>query len=75
MIIDRVPCRKFYEGDAGMNKIYDKGCGIDAHKKLIVACFWCGRKQEVCDFGATTKELLELIDWLKEGGCEVAAME
>ena len=58
-----------------MDKIYDKCCGIDVHKKLIVACFRCGKKQEVREFGATTRELLELADWLKEGGCEMVAME
>ena len=58
-----------------MDKIYDKCCGIDVHKKLIVACFRCGKKQEVREFGATTRELLTLADWLKEGGCEMAAME
>ena len=58
-----------------MEKVYDKCCGIDVHKKLIVACFRCGRTQEVRDFGATTRELLTLADWLKEGGCEMVAME
>ena len=58
-----------------MDKIYDKCCGIDVHKKLIVACFRCGRKQELREFGATTRELLTLADWLKEGGCEMVAME
>ena len=58
-----------------MDKVYDKCCGIDVHKKLIVACFRKGNKQEVRDFGATTRELLELADWLKEGGCEMVAME
>ena len=58
-----------------MDKIYDKCCGIDVHKKLIVACFRCGRKQEVREFGATTRELLALADWLKESGCEMVAME
>ena len=53
----------------------DKCCGIDVHKKLIVACFRCGKKQEVREFGATTRELLELADWLKESGCEMVAME
>ena len=57
-----------------MDKIYDKCCGIDVHKKLIVACFRCGKKQEVREFGATTRELLELADWLKDGGCEMVAM-
>ena len=58
-----------------MEKIYDNCCGIDVHKKLIVACFRQGRKQEIREFGATTRELLELCDWLKQGGCQKVAME
>lgn len=58
-----------------MKKVYDKCCGIDVHKKLIVACFIYGREQEVREFGATTRELLELVDWLLRGGCEMVAME
>lgn len=58
-----------------MDKIYDKCCGIDVHKKLIVACFRKGNRQELREFGATTRELLEMADWLREGGCEMAAME
>lgn len=58
-----------------MDKIYDKCCGIDVHKKLIVACFRCGKKQEIREFGATTRELLQLADWLKDGDCEMVAME
>lgn len=58
-----------------MDRVYDKCCGIDVHKKLIVACFRQGNRQEVREFGATTRELLILIDWLKDDGCEMAAME
>jgi len=58
-----------------MDKVYDICCGIDVHKKLIVVCFKKGNKQEIREFGATTRELLELADWLKEGGCEMCAME
>ena len=58
-----------------MEKVYDKCCGIDVHKKLIVACFKCGRKQKIREFGATTRELLEMADWLKDGGCMMVAME
>ena len=58
-----------------MDKIYDNCCGIDVHKKLIVSCFRKGNKQEIREFGATTRELLEMVDWLKSGGCEMAAME
>ena len=58
-----------------MDKVYDKCCGIDVHKKIIVACFRYGNKQEVRDFGATTKELLKLTDWLKDNECQIVAME
>ena len=58
-----------------MDKIYDKRCGIDVHKKLIVACFRCCKIQEIREFGATTRELLQLADWLKDGDCEMVAME
>lgn len=58
-----------------MDIIYDNCCGIDVHKKLMVACFIHGGKQEVREFGATTRELLELCEWLANGGCQMAAME
>ena len=58
-----------------MEKIYDSCCGIDVHKKLIVACFVHGRKQEIREFGATTRELLELAAWLIDGDCQMVAME
>ncbi len=58
-----------------MKKIYDNCCGIDVHKKLIVACFIHGGKQEVREFGATTREILSLCEWLSLGGCQMAAME
>ena len=58
-----------------MEKIYDKCCGIDVHKKLIVACLRSGRKNEIREFGTSTKEILSLTDWLMEKGCEMIAME
>ena len=41
----------------------------------MVACFIHGKEQEVREFGATTRELLELADWLSQGGCQMVAME
>ena len=75
MIADRESCRKYLNGGNLMEKIYDKCCGVDVHKKLIVACFKQGREQEIREFGASTRELLELAQWLEEGGCEKVAME
>ena len=43
-----------------MDKVYDKCCGIDVHKKLIVACLKKGNSHEIREFGATTRELLSL---------------
>ena len=58
-----------------MEKVYDNCCGVDVHKKLIVACFKHGKEQEIRQFGASTRELLEMTDWLIEGDCEKVAME
>ncbi len=58
-----------------MEQLYGNCCGVDVHKKIIVACFKHGSKQEIREFGATTRELLELAEWLAEGGCEKVAME
>ena len=58
-----------------MERIYDNCCGIDVHKKLLVACFIHGREQEIREFGATTRELLEMADWLQQGNREMIAME
>ena len=59
-----------------MEKIYETCCGIDVHKKLMVACLRKGNS--ICgtrSFGATTDDLKELAAWLKENTCEIAAME
>ena len=43
-----------------MDKIYDICCGIDVHKKLIVACLNHKRKKELRECGATTRGLNRL---------------
>lgn len=58
-----------------MDKVYDICCGIDVHKKLIVACLRNGNKNAIREFGATTRELLSLADWLKKSDCKMIAME
>jgi len=54
---------------------YERCCGIDVHKAMIVACFRDGQKQTIKGFGTQSRELRELADWLREGNCEMAAME
>lgn len=58
-----------------MERIYERCCGIDVHKKMIVACFRCGQKQEVKEYGTTTHDLKALTSWLLDGNCQMIAME
>lgn len=58
-----------------MEVVYKNCCGLDVHKKSIVACIMTGRKKEIRTFGTMTEELLELVDWIKETKCECVAME
>jgi transposase len=63
-----------------MDVVYARCCGLDIHKKLVVACLITpgadGRAQkEVRTFGTMTDDLLALGDWLAEGGCTHVAME
>lgn len=58
-----------------MEAVYERCCGIDVHKKVIVSCLRIGRKQETREFGTSTSELRELANWLHENNCQIAAME
>jgi transposase len=58
-----------------MEVVYRCCCGIDVHKKMIVACLNKGGKQETREFGTTTSEIRILATWLLESGCEMIAME
>ncbi len=55
--------------------MYERCCGIDVHKKIIVACLRVGRKCETREFGTSTQDLRELADWLISNDCQIAAME
>jgi transposase len=63
-----------------MELIYQRGCGLDVHKKVVVACLIVvqanGQKQkQLRTFRTVTRELLELLDWLKAAECTHVAME
>lgn len=58
-----------------MQTVYERCCGIDVHKKLIVACFRNGRKAELRKYDTLTSSIKELGIWLIENGCEMVAME
>ena len=61
--------------EARMEAMYSVCCGADVHKKVIVCCLLRGRRKEIREFGASTKDLIELSSWLQESGCEMIAME
>jgi len=49
-----------------MEVIYERCCGIEVHKKMVMACVYTGvRKKEIRKFGTMTDDILELVDWLK----------
>lgn len=55
-------------------------CGLDVDKKTVTACLLIAAlnkqpKEFVRTFATTTKELLELRDWLEANGCTHVAIE
>lgn len=59
---------------------YDRCCGLDVHKKSVVACLLTPGprgecRKEVRTFGTMTQDLMQLLDWLVESGCTHVAME
>lgn len=58
-----------------MEIIYRCCCGIDVHKKMIVACLNREGKRELRTYGTATSDIKEMAQWLKETGCEMIAME
>ena len=63
-----------------MDVLYPRCCGLDVHKKTVVACCILstkGRKpvKETRTFRTVTTDLLALADWLQEKECTHVAME
>lgn len=58
-----------------MQTVYERCCGIDVHKKLIVACFRNGKKAELRKFNTLTSSIKEMAAWLAENHCQMVAME
>jgi transposase len=63
-----------------MQVLYPNCAGIDVHKREIKVCLvWRDalgqRQQEVRTYGTMTQDLRDMRDWLREHGCQAAAME
>ena len=58
-----------------MQVVYERCCGLDVHKKSVVACVVTPEEQHTRTFGTTTRQLVALSKWLGELGVTHAAME
>ena len=58
-----------------VESLHERCCGLDVHKKSVVACVITPEGQETGRFGTTTGKLLELADWLREKEVTHVAME
>lgn len=58
-----------------MRQVYERCCGLDVHKKTVVACLLTPRAKELRTFGTTTRELMVMRDWLRQAGVTHVAME
>jgi transposase len=63
-----------------MEILYTRCCGLDVHKRSVVACLVVPGPegvptQEIRTFGTMTNDLLALSDWLAAAGCTHVAME
>jgi transposase len=72
------PSGPFPEG--AVDVVHARCCGLDIHKKLVVACLitsgqGTAAQKEIRTFGTMTDDLLALGDWLAGAGCTHVAME
>jgi transposase len=58
-----------------MEVVYERCCGLDVHKKSVLACVITPEGREIRKFGTMTKDLLMLADWLAERRVTHVAME
>ena len=58
-----------------MRVVYERCCGLDVHKKSVVACVMAPEGQKTRTFGTTTRQLVALSDWLGEMEVTHVAME
>ncbi|WP_018211536.1 IS110 family transposase [Desulfitobacterium hafniense] len=58
-----------------MDVLHECCCGLDVHKKSITACIITPKGKEIKTFGTMTRNLIELVDWIKKSRCTHVAME
>jgi len=55
--------------------VYERCCGLDVHKRSVVACAITPEGKEIRTFGTMTDDLVKLAEWIKSKGCTHVAME
>ncbi len=58
-----------------MQVVHERCCGLDVHKKTVVACSITPEGQETNTFSTMTNDLLRMADWLAAKGVTHVAME
>jgi len=58
-----------------MEVIHERCCGLDVHKKKVVACVMTPEGKEVRTFGTMTQDLLGLAGWINDWRVTHVAME
>lgn len=58
-----------------MDVVVERCCGLDVHKKNVVACVRTPEGEQVRTFGTMTGQVLRLLDWLQRERVSEAAME
>jgi transposase len=58
-----------------MRVVNERCCGLDVHKKTVVACALTPEGKQIRTFSTMTKDLLALADWLTEQEVTHVAME
>jgi transposase len=58
-----------------MNVLYERCCGLDIHKKSVVACLLTPAGKQIRTWGTMTPDILSMADWLHQEGCTHVAME
>lgn len=58
-----------------MDVVYSHCCGLDVHKKLVVACTITPEGKDIKSFSTMTDDLIAMVGWIKDQGCTHVAME
>jgi transposase len=58
-----------------MRVVHERCCGLDVHKRTVVACVLTPDGQQTRTFGTMTRDLIALSEWLQSLDVSQVAME